>query len=342
MRHRALVPVRQKPEDERRTRIYTQLMPRISLATPLASLLFAWIFAACASTPVEPPPPEVRLEQSGGDVHVTIGGEAFTSFRTRAIPKPFLYPLLAPGGLAVTRGFPIDPGPADATDHPHHVSLWFGHGDVDGHDFWHQAATVHVRTIALSTEENAILSTHEWVAGERVVAVEERKMTFFAGHEARWIDFELKIAPTSRGLTFGDTKEGTFALRLAPSLRVEGEVAAGHLFDSQGRENGEVWGERARWVATSGMIGESPVTVAVLDHPRNPRHPTWWHARNYGLLAANPFGKRSFGDNSIGEGELTIEEPVTFRYRVWLTNRRVERFIIDGVWTAYARSGRPL
>jgi hypothetical protein len=56
-----------------------------------------------------------------------------------------------------------------------------------------------------------------------------------------------------------------------------------------------------------------------MDHPSNLRHPTWWHARDYGLLAANPFGIHDFEgkeDEHLGDYTLKKDETLTLRYQV--------------------------
>jgi hypothetical protein len=298
------------------------------------------LMSACATSPNAD---GIALTHDGERVRVEVHGEPFAEFRTSGSSKPFLYPLYAPGAIPVTRGYPIDGGeerPGEASDHPHHVSLWFAHGDVSGHDFWHGAPKgAFVRTRAVQLDGARILSEHDWDAGERTWARERRTMTFAASADARWIDFDVTLDTLGDRVTFGDTKEGTFALRLAPTLRVEGAVAAGSLLDSEGRVDGEVWGQRARWVAARGPAEGGAVTVAIFDHPANPRHPTWWHARKYGLLAANPFGRHDFEGAPEGAGDLVVEGELRLRYRVWLAAGSKSANELAAAWSAYA--GRP-
>ena len=283
------------------------------------------------------PSSELELEPTADSVAVTLGGEAFTTVRPGPGTKPILYPLLAPGGIPVTRGFPMEKRAGEAEDHPHHVSLWFAHGDVDGHDFWHgDAEGAFVRTTSLRAEGAQVASTHEWVANGEVLAEERRSLGFGSTSSTRWIDFDIAVDPRADSITFGDTKEGTFALRLAAPLRAEGEVATGRLLDSEGRVDGSVWGKRARWVAAQGSAGGREVTVAVFDHPKNPRHPTWWHARQYGLLAANPFGRRAFEGEEAPTGALSVKGEVRLRYRVWIASGLASSSELDAAWSAYA------
>ncbi len=152
-------------------------------------------------------------------------------------------------------------------------------------------------------------------------------MRFSVEQSTRTIDFDLTLIATEKQVTFGDTKEGTFAMRLAPTLRLTGAVARGSARNSEGVTGKDVWGKRARWIEYSGPIGGEIVGVVIFDHPDNPRHPTWWHAREYGLVAANPFGRRAFQGSSQQAGDLVIQkgESIRMRYRI---------VIHDAAWDA--------
>ena len=143
-------------------------------------------------------------------------------------------------------------------------------------------------------------------------------MTFTEQVDYRTIDVAFKLRATEGDVVFGDTKEGTFAMRLHPALRVQGKIASGTLTDSEGRLGKEVWGKRARWVHDYGIIDGNDVGVAIFDHPSNLRHPTWWHARTYGLIAANPFGKHDFQGGPSGSGDFVLKkgQEMTLRYQV--------------------------
>lgn len=109
------------------------------------------------------------------------------------------------------------------------------------------------------------------------------------------------------------------AIRLAPTMRLKGEVGQGHIVNSEGVRDGATWGKRAAWCDYYGPVEGQVVGVAIFDHPSNPRHPTWWHVRDYGLYAANPFGIHDFEKKERGAGNLTIPagESVTFKWRFY-------------------------
>jgi hypothetical protein len=311
--------------------------PLVPSPRPLLVLALAALAAACGTTSQQPPqelvpgtPLPVTLQTHEDSIDVLADGELFATVRFGDDEGPCVFPLHAVGEVLVTRGYPIAPGPDDDRDHPHHRSLWFAHGDVDGVDFWHGKGRIETLgfEVALPAPSFATVDLAlEWRAGDGHVLVRERRRyTFHAQKGLRWVDAQHALEPANSGVVFGDTKEGTFALRLAPTLNSEGAVATGRLCDAEGRVDGDVWGKRSPWIAATGEVptptGERRVlTVALLEHPRNLRAPTWWHARTYGLLAANPFGRAAFeGDPSRTDGSLALArgETLVLRYRVLL------------------------
>lgn len=276
---------------------------------------------------------KISFEQTEKEFRVLCDGEIFTSLHFGDVQKPYLYPIKSPKGASVTRGYPMDPLTGEAKDHPHHTSLWFAHGDVNGHDFWHGPRgerIVHIESNVVKDTTSGtnlgIQSTFQWRDSDgEVICSEKRIMHISADQSSRTIDFDLTLTAIAEKVTFGDTKEGTFALRLAPALRLKGVVAKGNVRNSEGVTGKDVWGKRAKWIEYSGPIDGEIVGVVIYDHPNNPRHPTWWHAREYGLVAANPFGRRAFEGKSEQAGDLVIAkgESIRIRYRV---------VIHDGEW----------
>lgn len=279
---------------------------------------------------------KVVLDRQDDRVTVTVEGEEFTTYRFTGHDKPILYPLRGPGGVPLTRSWPIEKGvTGEPEDHPHHESLWFTHGSVNGHDFWAPRAhgagpdgpiphVEHVSIDRCESGETAILeATSRWVDPDgQPVLTEHRTMVFSADETARSIDVTLKLVADSGPVTFGDTKEGSFALRVRPALQPKdsngSQGAGGRLVNSEGLVDGAAWGKRARWVDYSGTVDGKAYGIAMLDHPSNLRHPTWWHAREYGLSGANPFGIHDFSGEPEGAGNHTIPpgETLVLRYLV--------------------------
>ena len=276
---------------------------------------------------------EIVLNRHEDRVTVSVDGEEFTAYLFTGHDKPILHPLRAPGGVTLTRAWPIEKGVAgEPQDHPHHESLWFTHGSVNGHDFWAPRAhgagpdgpipRVEHRSIErCESGETAILgTTSRWVDPEgKPVLTERRRMIFSAEPTARAIDVTLELVADAGPVTFGDTKEGSFALRVRPQLQPKdsngSQGASGRLVNSEGLVDGAAWGKRARWVDYSGTIAGRTYGIAMLDHPANLRHPTWWHAREYGLSGANPFGIHDFSGEPEGAGNHTIPEGETLVLR---------------------------
>jgi len=270
---------------------------------------------------------QVRVVQHGiEDIAVDIKGQPFTTFYIGPeTNKPYLHPLRSASGKIVTRGYPMEDLPGESRDHPHHRGLWFSHGDVNGFDFWGneqrggkfgRIVLVKVDGVSSGKESGGIDATFDWrdPSGDTLLT-EARHMVFYAHPKNRTIDFDIRLVARQKTV-FGDTKEGTFALRVASPFE---EQHGGKMVDSQGRQGEkQIWGNRADWVDYYSVVDGEPLGIAMFDHPENPCHPTWWHARGYGLFAANIFGLHDFEKDKSKNGSLTLQpgETLRFRYRV--------------------------
>lgn len=267
-----------------------------------------------AAAPAGGPPTTVAIEprDGGSGYEVRAGDEPFATVRLGGEDRtPTIFPLFAPGGRLVLRSFPFESREGETEDHPHHRGVWIAHGDLDGHDFWHDpACRIEVRESSIENGDT-IRFVADWVSPDGVVATETRTMRFSAAPGRHRIDLDLEVVPVDGPRRFGDTKEGTIAMRLAPTMRVEGPRSRGRLENAEGRRDAACWGRRSAFVLAEGPIGGRLVRVTMLDRRPGPDGPTFWHARNYGLLAANPFGSRAFegGDAPAGGADLTIETP---------------------------------
>jgi hypothetical protein len=272
----------------------------------------------------------VQISQLADRLRVEINGKLFTEYFFKDTPRPYCYPLIGPGEVAMTRNWPMKNTPDEDHDHPHHRSLWYAHGLVNGHDFWSEqknfGKTVHDGFVEVKSGKDVgvIKERNKWVTAEgELVCTDERTLRIYNPGAApeRIIDFEITLKPAKGDLTLGDTKEGTMAVRLAETMRVKGKVGKGHIVNSAGVRDGETWGKRAAWCDYYGPVDDKIVGIAVFDHPQNPRHPTPWHVRDYGLFAANPFGLHDFeklADKHAGDLVVPAGKSVTFRYRFYL------------------------
>jgi hypothetical protein len=230
------------------------------------------------------------------------------------------------------------------------------HGKVNGLDFWTshpeagkpgQRGGPRVEQTKLEISEPGrppvIETENRWVKADgEVVCTDVRRLEFAGDEQARSIDVAITIRADHGSVTFGDTKEGSMALRVHPALQpkdAHGSTgAAGRITDSEGRIDGDVWGEAARWVDYSGPVAGRVQGVAMLDHPANLRHPTHWHARDYGLMAANPFGLHDFTGAPAGAGDHTIPagESLTLRYRFVFHLGDATAAAIEDRWKTWA------
>lgn len=285
----------------------------------------------------------VKLTQQEDRVRVEINGELFTDYVFKGAPHVYYYPLIGPGGARMTRDYPMVPdSKGEDHDHPHHRSLWYSHGSVNGVDFWSETPKagkiVHDAFLEVKSgaEMGVIRSANKWIGLDgKLVCTDERTFRVHARpNSERLFDFEITLkAPTDAEVILGDTKEGSMAIRIAESMRLvkpkeKGEKKAkpgeGHIVQSTGERDEKTWGKRAEWCDYSGPVQGKTVGIAIFDHPSNPVHPTYWHVRDYGLFAANPFGIHDFTGKKepAGAGNIVIApgKSVTFKYRFYLHN----------------------
>ena len=285
-------------------------------------------------------------------VTVKLDGKLFTELRTDS-RVPYLYPLMSSSGACLSRHWPMsDEFKEEERDHPHHRSLWLSHGAVNGHDFWAWTTKKSDPKIVLTnpgvlkysvTKDGGMSFTVDlaWTADGKTHLTEERTHSFRKiDGETTLIEVVSKLTAADGDAVFGDTKEGMFAIRVDRTLRLNGPQAKGHIADSEGREDGDTWGKRSNWVAFTGPDEKGePAVLAMFDHPSNLRHPTWWHARDYGLLAANPFGIHDFegkADKHLGDHLLKKGETLTFRYAVILHHGTLESAKLSDRWKQFS------
>lgn len=287
---------------------------------------------------------DVKLTPTEDRVRVEIDGKLFTEYVFKGAPKPYLYPVLAADGTELMRHFPMKQDvEGEVKDHPHHRSLWFTHGAVNGVDFWAENNNTKGKIENQGVEstvrggEGEIRSRNRWVGPDGTVHLTDETTIRVRGvPEGRLLDYEVTLrAPSDKPVVFGDTKEGSMAMRLplwmTPSHKngKSEHEGKGVIVNAEGvretdarkKKNDDTWGKRSPWVDYHAPRDGKIYGVAMFDHPKNPRHPTWWHVRSYALFAANPFGKHDFEeikDNpKAGDLEIPAGQSVTFRWRFY-------------------------
>ena len=297
---------------------------------------------------------EIKSNTSGACVDVFVGGKLFTSFCYPSdFEKPYLFPVNAPDGSVVTRGYPLLPRKGERVDHPHHVGMWFNHGDVNGLDFWNNSSAIkdkkkfgHIRVTKLVKAKGGkkaeIAYLAEW-RDQQDFALLEEQTTFIitADEKARTIDRITTLKALGKDVIFTDNKEGMIAIRVdrafetpsdAPQIFTDDhgnptEVKAqsdnqgvnGVYYSSNGKKGDDVWATRNDWVMLRGEKNGTLITFGFFDHPKNVGYPFHSHARGYGLFASNNLGSQSYNKQ---DEQIVVKvkqgESLTFRHRFYI------------------------
>ncbi|HME00464.1 MAG TPA: PmoA family protein [Terriglobia bacterium] len=301
----------------------------------------------------------VEFNRGANRIEVLIGGRPFTVYYFDPdVAKPYLSPLRSAQGTIVTRGFPMVTNiPGEDRDEPHQRAMYFAHGDINAYDFWGEAAFPRWSSHSASTFGRTVFRKLDEVRGGpdsgvlraefdlltpegQVIAAETQAYTFRGDEHSRIIDCEFTIRADRGPVKIGDTKEGTFAIRVVKAL----DSPPGRMMNSEGAMGEKaVWGKRADWVDFYGNVAGEEVGIAIFDDPKNLRHPTYWHARHYGLLAANPFGLKEFTHDRHQDGSYVIgaDGSLTLRYRVFIHHGDFQPASVADAYRQYV-TARPL
>ncbi len=269
------------------------------------------------------------------------------------IKKPVLYPVITSEGTEVTRGFPLNPRPGERIDHPHHIGLCFNYGNVNGYDFWNNSSAIpgskmgkygtiehkSIDKLSGGIGKGLMVTSESWIdpSGKELLC-EKTEYHFFAKGSTRIIDRITTLTATNKDVSMKDTKEGGFGIRVARQLelpskdevtltdaqgnpttvkKMSNKGVSGNYKSSEGITGEAVFGTRGNWVNLYGNIGEEKISVVMIDHPNNPGHPTYWHARGYGLLLANPLGAGTYsGGKDVMNFSIPAGKSATFRFRL--------------------------
>ena len=304
---------------------------------------------------------------------VYVGDQLFTSYcYWDSQKKPILYPLQTAKGTVVTRSYPIAKVAGERTDHPHHVSVWFNYGNINGVDFWnnsggrnsekmgtirHQA----VKAIRNGKAKAELDVTMDWIMpnGSKVLQQDET-IIFRGGKDLRVIDRIITLTAQKETVVFGDSKEGALGIRVARSLEepstqpliftdeqgnptkvavLDNTGVAGVYLSSEGQVGEKnTWGKKAKWMSRSGNVRGEEVVLAILDHPKNPLYPTYWHNRGYGLFAANPFGAKEFtGGATVLNYTLSPGQSTKMRFRILLHSGKLTATQTEALYQQFLR-----
>jgi hypothetical protein len=269
---------------------------------------------------------EVSDAPDGSKVEVRVAGKPFTAYNygDRWV-RPFLFPVIGPYDTQVTRSWPMVDLGNEAKDHPHHKSIWVAYGECDKVDNWSEEPghgyQVHDRFLAKTSGPvyGRIAARIHWLTSKRKKQFEEtRDMRFYAlpGGE-RLIDIGVSFKMTEGPVTFRDTKEGGLvSVRVASAMEVPNGGCIENAYG--GINEDETWGKKAPWCDYSGWVNGKHVGIAIMDNPDNPRYPTGWHVRNYGLMTANCFAWKYYRPEKKEKGDMPFPKGSTteWRYRL--------------------------
>jgi len=295
----------------------------------------------------------VTIEETDNDrLRVQIDGELFTEIHLKGFSRPILYPIMNAAGKGMTRDWPVikNGREGEVKNHPHHQGIFIGHQGQNGISFWHigkgRGTVEHVRIIKKSSSKGkAMVRTfNHWKGPDgKIMCTDTRELSFGVVNGARYIDIELNMHASHGDLNFEEYKDGFVGIRTHPHLRLVAhpkkggmDTVYGHAENSEGVTGEAIWAKRADWVHYWGKLEGTDAGVAMLAHPKNFRSPTFWHAREYGLCSANPFGRIFEGGH--GEYLLKSGETLTLRYRFLFHDTTKDKANIAKQFKVYSSS----
>jgi hypothetical protein len=327
---------------------YTEIRNALLLSVGITSFFFA--------TAQRQEMVKIVKEKDVNRINVLIGNKPFTSFfYPDTLEKPVLCPIRAANGTIVTRGFPLKPLPGEPTDHPHHIGMWLNYENVNGLDFWNNSFAIPAakknaygwiktdRIVETKDGATGILSYHaNWTNHANEPLLEETTQFAFSGTDRLRIIDRTTTLKANTEVHFNDAKDGMLGLRLARELQIPSvedkkftddkgivtvvkgkadSISNGNYITSEGKQGDAAWSTRGRWCKVYAKMGVDSVSITIIDHPQNPNYPTFWHARGYGLFAANPLGEKVFTNGKSAKNlQLKKGESVVFRYRIVIDN----------------------
>ncbi len=294
-------------------------------------LFVSTLLVFCCLASAQPPKVKVVAHPERHEVTIAVDNRPFTTYLfADTLRKPILYPVRAASGTIVTRGFPIHPRPGESADHPHQVGLWFSYESVNGLDFWNNSYAIpveershygwirHQKILSIKSGDTGVLKiAADWENQKGDILIKEiTTFTFSGADHQRTLDRVTTLAAVVP-VRFKDIKDGLLGIRVAKGL----QLPAGNYLTSKGKTGDSAWGTRARWCMLYGKLKQEKTSIVIFDHPDNPGYPTYWHARGYGLFAANPLGQKIFSDGKqVLNLRLSPGQSVTFRYRIVIRN----------------------
>lgn len=269
-------------------------------------------------------PPAINFAVNDASVEIFAGEQRLATyvFEDARIKRPFFANVMTLDGRQVTRNHPpieaIDP-----TDHDTmHPGIWLAFGDIEGVDFWRNKGRVVQKDFAKrpavdSAGQGLFVTRNEYRSPDDELICKESRAVFIALHgDGYLLHFSSRFfgdAPFS----FGDQEEMGLGVRVATSMT---ERNGGEIVDANGRHGAKaIWGHSAPWCCYRGVVESRPACVAIFDRQSNFRD-CWYHARDYGLLFANAFGRRAMKQGDVSTVVVDPAFPLDLNYTVWVGN----------------------
>jgi hypothetical protein len=268
-------------------------------------------------------PPPVAFRHEPGVLHIDIGGRLFADYiyADQQITRPHFAHVHTPAGIRVTRNHPPEAG-KDLMDHAKmHPGIWMAFGDLSQNDYWRLKAKVEHEMFITPPEGGsgkgrfAVRNYYLRSGTADRIAAEEASYTILAIPEGYLLIWDSTFAPygETQSIAFGDQEEMGLGFRLQSRLA---EQFGGVMTDSEGRAGAkQIWGTQADWLDYSGTLDGKWIGITVMPDPANFRR-SWYHARDYGFTAANPFGREAMKAGPKSEVVVKKGDKLRLRYGV--------------------------
>lgn len=298
--------------------------------------LIAAVVIFALSSPLLADDGKVRLEKQDKAVQVTIDGREFTTLQLETSQaKPYFYPVKAADGALVCRQL------ENPEDHPHHKGIWCSIDEVNGIKFWAEKGKIQNQSVELVTPSGnpaKIKLVNQWLGDDgQPVIIETALVSIFAN---RLLAYDTNFTAGAKQVTFDDTKEGLFGIRVANSMRGKVGGLIVNAEDLHGEK--ECWGQESKWVDYVGPVEGKTYGITVIDHPENFRK-SRFHVRDYGLFTVSPFGQSAYTNGKLPANPLVLEpgKSVRLRYGLYVHDGDTAQGRVAATYDFYLKHAGP-
>lgn len=309
---------------------------KLKIVLPVITVFCLFAVAAAADLPGLKR--DFTYKKQNGSVDVLRNSKVVARYVYNDTPKPYIYPVLSQNGVAVTQ--------ASTADHPEQRSFWIGFGDVNGVDFWNEGekcgkiVQTNIDFEPACPGYWAIHTKNDWIGPDgSKICEDERRVSFLSCNYGTVISTMLILRAPRKPVSFGDTKDGFFAFRMAQGMQVKD--GTGHITNSESAADTDASGKRAKWCDYTGEVDGKTAGITIFDAPLNNGHPTYWNVQDYGLFAANPFGGEAFTGDPKRNSALRIApyDEKVFVYIALIHDGKFDTALLNSVASEFVGSG---